>query len=267
MSLPDEWESGDGGELLAARDVLSRVLVQRAGEHSNFTVLCGDDIGSAAAFSQTWPERLITVPPLETRLAMAEGVSRAGGEAVVILEGGIDQLPVPVDVGVVMLSLSDEHLHLAFRAGVHVVQPAWVPDVTRLLHGSLRAGHSTLLRSPDLLGSRDGAPPAATFGAHRMFHRGGNGLVIGAGGTAPVCREVGTLLARADIGVTTMDLHTVTPGSGVDASLLPDHLLVGPLDTPRAAAMTAIPVSGTVSDLARRVRDVLGVTPDRATVR
>ncbi|MEE8602679.1 hypothetical protein [Euzebya tangerina] len=250
-------------ESRTAAMAVSAVLVQLAGEHSNFTVLCGEDVGPAEAFARTWPERLLTVPPLAARVAVAEGVRRAGGQAVVVLEAGIEQLPVHADGGVVMLSQRDDHIRLAFRAGIHVVQPAWVPDVPRLLGGALQAGYTTLLRPPDVLGAIEDAPAPTSIGAHRMFHRGSDGLVIGAGRTAAICREVGLVLARADIGITTMDLHTVTPESGLDAGILADHLLVGPLDSPRAAAMAAVAVDDKISSVVRSVKDVLGLRGTR----
>ncbi len=240
------------------------ILVRLAGERPNMLVLSGEDPGPATWFAEIWPERVLTVPPLPTRVAIAEGITIGGGEAIVVVDADTTELPVPPDAGILLVSTEPSHLGLAHRFGLDVCQAGWVEDLPALLVGALGSPASALLHlGPVVTGSvSDGAgrPPAPTsFGTHRVLHRGGAGLVLGAGATAPLARDVAGVLARRHVEVTALDMHSITAASGLDAGLLREHLLVGPVDTPRAAALTQVAVDdGDVTSLADRIVGVLG---------
>lgn len=223
------------------------VLVRLAGERPNLLLVAGADPGPAVWFADIWPERVLTVGPLATRVGVAEGIAVGGGDALVVLDGEVAELPVPADARVVCATTDPGHLHLAFRAGVGVCAPGWAADLPALLVGALGADGPTVLYLPDHDAADEadpGAPPPpTTFAEQRVLHRGPAGLVLGAGRTAPLARSVADGLARRRIEVTALDLHTISPGTGVDAGLLHDHLLVGPATAPRAAAMDAVPVA------------------------
>jgi hypothetical protein len=164
---------------------------------------------------------------------------------------------VAPDVGMVLVSTDPSHLSLAFRARVEVCQPGWAADLPALLVGALGSRGATLLFLVEQVGGAGAAPSPTTFGEQRVLHRGPAGLVIGSGATAPVAREVAAALARRQVEVTALDLHTISPESVVDAGLLHDHLLVGPLSVPRAAALDQVPVDGGTAVVAERVRQAL----------
>ena len=238
------------------------VLVRLAGERPNMLVLSGEDPGPATWFAEIWPERVLTVPPLPTRVAIAEGITIGGGEAIVVVDPDTPELSVPPDAGILLVSTDAAHLGLAHRFGLDVCQPGWVEDLPALLVGALGSATSTLLflATPTEGPAATPRPPAPTsFGEHRVLHGGGAGLVLGAGATAPLARDVAAVLERRHVEVTALDMHSITAASGLGAGLLHDHLLVGPVDTPRAAALTQVPVGdGDVSSVADRIVGVLG---------
>ncbi|CAN5232768.1 hypothetical protein BH23ACT9_BH23ACT9_12720 [soil metagenome] len=250
---PDATSARTGG-------AFGDLLVRLAGDRPDAVVVAGVDPGPAAWFAEVWPERVLTVPPLQARMAIAEGIVRGGGAALVVLEPQATVLPVDVGAGIVVISQTPAHLHLAHRAGVVVVQPGWDEDVPLALAGALEDPRTVLLHLPATVGEGTDRPPvplALPLGDPRVLHRGAAGLVIGAGATAPAAAAVAAHLRGRHLEVTALDMTVITPGSGLDAALLHEHLLVGPHSTPRAAALEAVPVGTDPGDLASRVGAVL----------
>jgi hypothetical protein len=247
------------GSAPSPAEAFGEVLVRLAGERPSLVLLTGEDPGPVAWFAEIWPERVLVVPPVPTRVAVAEGVVHGGGDAVVLLDGDLAELPA-AEAGIVLATVDPAHLHLAFRARVEVCQPGWTADVPALLVGALGTPTPTLLHLPAVAAVGE-APPPTTFGEQRPLHRGRSGLVLGGGATAATARAAARALARRHLDVTALDLHTIDPASGVDAGLLHDHLLVGPLDAPRAAALQAVPADGTPGEVADRLALLLARAP------
>ncbi len=246
-----------GGTAPPAAGSFGDVLVRLAGERPNLVVITGADIGPAAWFAEVWPDRVLTVPPLMARLSIAEGIVRGGGDAVTVLEPEVVELAVRAEAGVLAVSETPAHLALAHRAALDVMQPGWEDDLPVLLVGGLSSSTTTVLFLPERTPASGSAPAPLVLGEQRVLHRGRDGLVLGAGPTAPVARAVAEALAEDHCQVTALDSHTVTGASGVEASLLLDHLLVGGLDVERAAALSAVPVGGGIPAVAERVRAAL----------
>ena len=235
------------------------VLVRLAGERPGLLVVTGADPSSVAWFTEVWPERTLTVVPPATRVLVGAGVVAGGGEAVVVTDGGdlghVGERPV------VLLTSDPEQVSAAYRAGITVCQPGWQQDLPALLVGALGAGRPVLLH---LAEPQKGLPvvidPERTsFGDPRVLHRGRDGVVVGSGPTAPAAAIVAGRLATEHVQVSALDTHTLTPESGVDPTVLLDHLLVGRATAPRAGAMEAVRVDpgdlgGTVAAVRRALR-------------
>ncbi len=223
----------------------SDVLVRMAGDDPALRLVVGTDPGPAAWLIQVWPDRVLRAPGATSRLAVAEGVAVAGGRPVVVLDhGSTDLVGVPARGPLVMLTDRPHHLGAAYRAAVTAVQPAWRTDIAPLLEGALRHDRPVVVRLHDrplpIPRANQADPP--TFGEHRILHRGSRGLVIGAGRTAPMLAEVARQLAVRELHVTAVDAHTIRPGTGIDPAALDAHLLVGPLSTGHAEALTPVRV-------------------------
>lgn len=246
---------GGGGSVGAGG--LGDALVRLAGDRPGLVVLAGPDPGPAAWFAEIWPERVLTVPAPHARLAIAEGIGRAGAGAVVVWDPDATSLPLDPAAGVVVASVTPSHLALAFRAGVAVLQPGWPPDLPALLLGALDRPGSALLHIPE--GADDQPHPAApvSLDGPRVLHRGRDGMVVGAGATAALAAAVAADLAGRGVQVTALEMAVLTPRSGVDPALLHDHLLVGGLDAPRAAALTEVAVGTDFAVLVRAVQAAL----------
>ena len=146
------------------------VLVRLAGERPNMLVVAGEDPGPATWFAEVWPERVVTVPPLPTRVAVAEGIGMGGGEAVVVIDPDVTELPVPPSAGILLVSETPAHLGLAFRFGIDVCQPGWAEDLPAMLVGALGSSSTTLLY---LAATTDDRPPPPTsYGDRRVLNRG-----------------------------------------------------------------------------------------------
>ncbi|MGI9018678.1 MAG: hypothetical protein ACR2HR_16505 [Euzebya sp.] len=232
-------------------------MVRLAGERPNLLVVAGEDIGAAAWFAEVWPERVLTVPPLLTRLGIGEGIIRGGGDSLIMLDSEVTDLPVLPESGIVMVSQTPAHLRLAYRAGLDICQPGWIEDLPALLVGALGHPQTTLLFLPPVTPSSGDPPPPTTFGQRRVLHRGGDGLLLGAGATAPAARRIAQALAQLHLQVTALDSHTITAASDLDAFVLHDHVLVGPLDVPRATALTQVAVAGDLATVVSRVQQAL----------
>lgn len=236
---------------------LGEAVVRLAERRQDLTLIAGHDPRPLDWFADMWPSRVLAVPPPQARMAVAEGVVRAGAQAVVVLEPSLTDLPPAPAVGVVLVSTHAGHVAAAQRAGVAIVQPGWVEDLPDLVRGALRLDRPVLLHLPDLDALAGAAtrpdPPTLPLGGPRVLRRGRQGVVIGAGPTARVASWVGSHLVGRQRQVTVLDLVLITPESDVDASLLTTHLLIGPADSPRAAAMTAVPVADQPLQTAERV--------------
>lgn len=236
---------------------LGEAVVRVAERRQDLTLITGPDPRPLDWFADMWPSRVLTVPPPQARMAVAEGVVRAGAQAVVVLEPSITDLPAAPEVGVLMVSAHPGHVRAAHRAGVAIVQPGWVEDLPALVRGALRLDRPVVLHLPDLDALSGAAtppdPPALPLDGPRVLRRGREGVVIGAGPTARVASWVGSHLVGRRRQVTVLDLVLITPESDVDAALLATHLLVGPADSPRAAAMAAVPVADQPLQTAERV--------------
>lgn len=235
-------------------------LVRLAGERPELLAVAGNDPGPLAWFSQIWPERTITVQPGATRLSLAQGITRGGGQAVVVLD---DQVTVMADVHrtpVLMISTDPSHCRDAYRAGVTVCQAGWPRDLTTLLVGALDAREPVLVVLHEPLAGWDAPIPAtpAAFGEPRILQRGRQGLLVGSGPTSPVAVALAEHLSGRQVTLTTVDSHTVTPDSGVDPTVLSTHVLVGPLTAPRAGALTAVEVTD-LAGTAHAIREVMGL--------
>ncbi|HUG83010.1 MAG TPA: hypothetical protein VMM13_00515 [Euzebya sp.] len=235
---------GEGGRPVAAG--LGEVLVRLAADKPGLLVVAGIDPGPATWFAEVWPERVLTVPPPHARLAVAEGIIAGGQDVVVMWDGDATTLPLAPEVAVLVVSAAPAHLRLAHRAAITVVQPGWPEDLPVALLGALDLDVGVLLHLPDHgdVAARGPLPLALPLGGPRVLRRGRDGLVIGAGATAAVAAAVGDGLAVRRRHVTALDAAMITPGSGLDAALLHDHLLVGALDSPRAEALVAVAVDG-----------------------
>lgn len=229
------------------------VLVRLAGERPGLLVVAGNDATLVTWFTDIWPERVVTVPPSGSRLRVAQGIAIGGGDAVVVLDETVEALPAGIDAPMLLLSDDPRHLTMAHRAGITVCQAGWPQDLPALLVGALGSDGPTLLHLADPLPGlpRMPDPGRTSFGEPRVLHRGAQGLLVGAGPTAPVAALVAQQLARGQLEVTAVDSHTLGPDSGIDARITLDHLLVGPLSAPRAGALEQVPVDP--SDLSATV--------------
>ena len=240
------------------------VLVRLAGERPGLLVVSGPDTSLVSWFTQIWPERLVTVDPAASRLSVGQGIRRGGGEAIVVLDETVSVLPSVMTAPMVLLSADRMHLGAAHRAGTTVCQPGWELDLPALLIGALGADEPVVLHLPEPLPGlpEQPDPERTSFGDPRVLHRGRRGLVIGAGPTAPVAAWVARRLAGQQVDVLALDSHTMGADSGVDTELLADHLLVGPIDAPRAGALDAVRVDP--SDLHGLVNAVRRALPGMA---
>lgn len=239
---------------------LGDVLVRLAGERPGLVVLTGADPGPATWFAEVWPERVLTVPAPHARLSIAEGVRRGGADAVVVWDPEATSLPLDPAAGVVVASATPGHLAMARRAGVDVAQPGWPQDLSVILGAVLDQPGSVLLHLPELgqVGAAHPAPAAVvSLDGPRVLHRGRDGMVVGAGATARYAAAVAAELSGEGVQVTALEMVVITPRSGVDPALLHDHLLVGGLDAPRAAALAEVAVDADLAVLLHAVRAAL----------
>lgn len=227
-----------------AGNSFGEVLVRLAGERPGLLVVAGNDASLVTWFADIWPERVVTVPPSGSRMRVAQGIALGGGDAVVVLDQTTEVLPAGIDAPMLLLTDDPAHLTMAHRAGITVCQAGWAQDLPALLVGALGSDGPTLLHVTDPLPGLPKMPDPGrtTFGEPRVLHRGQQGLLVGAGRTAPVAALVAQQLARGQLDVTAVDSHTLGPDSGIDARVTLDHLLVGPLSAPRAGALQQVPV-------------------------
>lgn len=235
---------------------LSEAATRLASRRPALMVLSAGDPGPLAWFAEVWPDRSITIGPPRTRMDAAIGVARSDGRALVVLSEA-EAAELQPAAGCVVIATGPGLLGAAYRRHMAVCQPSRPGDVEPLLDGAVDHRDGVLLWLPHRWVSGTG-PGAAVFGEHRTFTRGARGLLLGAGATAGAAARIGRLLAGRDMPVTALEAATVLPATGVDASLLVDHLLVGPLSTPRASALTAVAVTAEEEATVRSVMAALG---------
>jgi hypothetical protein len=189
-----------------------------------------------------------------SRTAVAEGVAGCRRPVLVALSG--DETLGPLSGAMILITEDGAQAATAQSAGLTVTQPAWPTDAEPLLQGALRAGGPVVLRahaqSPD-----SPPPPPPQDGLPRILHRGGDGLVVAAGGAVPLLAAAVGVAAAQGTALTAVDLHTVAGPGPIDPRVGDEHVWVGD----REAA------AGIDHDLFRvplRVVAIAGKTPAQA---